>query len=71
MASPELAVADDLAVLDVDVRTQLVRLAEGVGLDERAEVLDRVRRGIVVVGDAHRERHLRQPFDGLGRDPGN
>jgi hypothetical protein len=68
--APEMAVVDDLAVVpDLEERSQLVRLPEGVRVPQRVEVLDHVRRRIVVVDDAHRERELRQPLDGLGRDP--
>ena len=66
-----MTVVDDLVVLDLDPRFQLVRLTEEVGAVHRLEVVDPVRGRIVVVGDAERERQLRQPFDRLGRNPGN
>ena len=58
-----------LAVLDLDPRAQLVRLAEGVRLVQLVEILDPVRRRIVVVGDPELERELRHALDRLGRDP--
>ena len=61
VATSEVAVVHDLAVLHLDERVQLVRLAERVGLGHRLEVVDDLRRRLVVVGDAHRERNLGQP----------
>ena len=52
VALPEVAGVDDPAVLDLDVRPQLVGLAEPVGRSERLEVFELVRRRLVVVGDA-------------------
>lgn len=64
-----MAVVHDLAVLHLDERMQVVRLAEGVGLGHRLEVIDDVGWRLVVMGDAHRERNLGQPFYGFRRDP--
>src|SRR4026207_1839529 len=49
-ALPELAVVDDLAVVDLDPGLELVRLAEHVVLLQRLKVVDAVGRRVVVVG---------------------
>ena len=59
----------DLAVLDFDPRLQLVRLAEEISPVHRVDVVDAIGRRGVVMGNAERERKLRQPFDRLRRDP--
>ncbi len=68
-AAAGVAVVDDLVVDDVDPGPQLVREPELVTRLEDGEVLDLVRRRVVVVGDPHGERELRRPADRLGRDP--
>jgi hypothetical protein len=62
-------VVDDLAALDLDPGIQLVGLPEGVRLVEPVEVLDLLRRRLVVAGDPERERKLRHALDRFGRDP--
>ena len=68
-APAEVALPDDPAVLDLDVRSELVGLAEAVGGAERLEVVDAVGRWLVVVGDTHVERDPGHALDGLRRDP--
>jgi hypothetical protein len=67
----EMAGAHDPAVVDLDEGAQLVRLAEAVARPELLEIVDPVRRRLVVVGDAELERDLRRAADGLGRNPGH
>jgi hypothetical protein len=72
VAGPEMSgIRDRAVVCHLDVRPQLVGLTERIGFAHRIEVLDHVRRRVVVVGDAHRERDLREPLDGFGRNPGD
>ena len=59
----------DPAVLDLDERAQLVRLAEAVARSELLEIDETIGRRLVVMGDAGLERDLRWARDGLGRDP--
>ena len=68
---PEVAVADDPSVLDLDERPELVRLAEPIRPAKLLEVVELVGRRLVVVGHAHLERDLREAGDGLRRDPGD
>ena len=63
------AVCDRALATELDERPQLVGLAERVRLPQRVEILDHARRRVVVVGDANRERELRQALDGLRWDP--
>jgi hypothetical protein len=71
VAAAGVAVERRLAVVELDPRPQFVRLAEGVRLTKRLEVLELVRRRVVVVGDAHLERKLRHARDRFGRNPGD
>jgi hypothetical protein len=66
-----MPVPDDPSVLDVDVRPELVRLAKPIRPAKLLEVLELIGRRLVVVGDAHLERDLREAGDGLRRDPGD
>ena len=50
----------DPAVLDLDERAQLVRLAEAVARSELLEIDEAIGRRLVVVGDAGLERDLRR-----------
>ena len=54
-----LPVVHDLAVLDLDPRLQLIRLAEEIGPVHQFQVVDAVRRGVVVVDHTHGEGQLR------------
>ena len=45
--------------------------AEPIGGPQRFEVFDDVGRRVVVMGDAHRERHLRHALDRFGGNPGD
>jgi hypothetical protein len=71
VAAAGIAVERRLAVLELDPRAQFVRLAEGVRLAKRLEILQLVGRRVVVVGDPHLERELRHARDRLGRNPGD
>src|SRR3954463_16432131 len=66
-----VAETDDRAVLDLDPRLQLVRLAEAVGVPEPLQVAPRdpVGRRVVVVADPELERQLWHSLDRLGRNP--
>ena len=69
VALAEMPGVHDPAVLDLDERAQLVRLAEAVARSELLEIDEAIGRRFVVVGDADLERDLRRPGDGLRRDP--
>jgi hypothetical protein len=69
VAAAAVAVVDDLAVLHLDPSAEFVGEAEPVGEPQLLEVLDHVGWGVVVVGHARLERHLRQAGDRLRRDP--
>jgi hypothetical protein len=64
-----MTIVSDLPVLDLDPRTELVRLAEHVRLAEPVQALDPIRRWIVVMGDPKLEWQLGHAVDRLGRDP--
>src|SRR6476469_6102519 len=70
-AASLVAETDDRAVLDLDPRLQLVRLAEAVSVPEAPQiaVLEPIRRRVVVVADPRLERQLGHPLDCLGRNP--
>ena len=65
MPATRLAVLGDAAVLDVDPCPELVGEAEAIGVAQRVEGVDVVGRRVVVMGDAHLERHLGHSLDGL------
>jgi hypothetical protein len=64
-----MTVIDDLAAFDLEPRFQLVRFTEEVGSVHRLDLVDPIRRRIVVMGDPERERQLRQPLDSFRRNP--
>jgi hypothetical protein len=70
-AAPALAVARDLAVLDLDPSEQLVGLAEEVPLVPIVEVVEASRKWLVVMGQAHVEGHGQESLDGLEGNPRN
>ena len=69
VALAQMPDVQDPAVLDLDERTQLVRLAEAVARSELLEIDEAIGWRLVVVGDAGLERDLRWPGDCLRRDP--
>ena len=71
MALAEVAGVHDAAVLDLDEGAQLVRLAELVARSQLLEIVEVIRRRVVVVGDAELERDLRRSRDRFGGDPGH
>src|SRR5919108_1318249 len=66
-----LSVADDPAVLYVDPRSELVREPEAIGGAERLQIVEDVRRWLVMVSHPQGEGHLQHALDRLRRDPGN
>jgi hypothetical protein len=61
----------DSATVDLDERTELVRLAEAVARAELVEIRQSIGRWLVVVRDADLERNLRRAGDRLRWDPRN
>jgi hypothetical protein len=57
--------------VDLDRDGQPIRESEAIGVAQRLQVVDRVGRRLIVVGDARVEGQASHPFDGLGGDPGN
>jgi hypothetical protein len=64
-----MTVIDDLAAFDLEPRFQLVRFTEEVGSVHRLDLVDPIRRRVVVVSDAEREWELRQPLNRFRRNP--
>ena len=54
-AVTEMAMLDDAAIIDLDERTQLVRLAEAIVAAQRLQILDGHRWWRVVMGEANLE----------------
>src|SRR6478672_4471269 len=70
-ATSRMTVIDDLGAFDLDPRSQLVRLTEEIASVHRLDLVDPIRRRVVVVSDAERKWKLRQPLNRLRGNPGN
>jgi hypothetical protein len=69
VALSEVAMSDDPAILDFDECAKLIRLSEPIASTKFLEVVELVRRRLVLMGDAQLEGNLREACDCFRRDP--
>jgi hypothetical protein len=60
---------DDLAVLNLDPTPEYVGEPEAIRLPQPLQVVEEVRRRLVVVGDPERDRDLHHPIECARRNP--